>query len=98
MTYRNLLKKISKETNLSYRKIEEVMDCALGIMQETIRTGTPVRLKRFATLKPIRTKARNRYIPGSGQTLKYPPRKTVKLVLANDLKLSLNGAKPENRV
>ena len=91
MTFRDLIKKVAKQEGIPYGKTESIVNTLLNVISGSLAEDIPVRLKRFATLKPFRVKARNRYIPGSGATMKYPPKNSVKLVLANDLKEQLNN-------
>lgn len=90
MTYRDLIQEVAKKQQIPYDFAESVVNNLLEVIVDTIREGRSVRLKRFATIKPTKRKARNRYIPGPGEVREYPATKTVKLVPSPQLKKQMN--------
>ena len=91
MTYRNLVKSVAEKLNLPYNQTEKIIDTFLDVAKDTIIQGKPVRLKKFATIKPVESKERNRYIPGSGEVIPYPKKKGVKMIISPSLKETLNS-------
>ena len=90
MTYRDLIKKVSSETSVSYNEAEAIVSQAIDVIIAKAKEGISVRLKRLGTIKPHERGARKRYIPGTGAIRKFTPVKSIKLIPSTEIKKLLN--------
>ena len=90
MTYRDLIRKVAVDSNVSFTDAEKVVSAAIDAIKEGTQNGMSVRLKGLGTIKPHDRGARKRYIPGTGKVRQFNSVKSVKLVPSTEYKKSLN--------
>jgi nucleoid DNA-binding protein len=90
MTYRDLIRRVALDSNVSFIEAEKVVSSAIRVIKSKTQDGSSVRLKGLGTIKPHDRGARKRYIPGTGTVRQFKPVRSVKLIPSTDYKKSLN--------
>ena len=77
MTKREIVMKISEETNLKQIDVRKVVQRTLDIITDTVAAGTTVELRNFGVFKVKQRRARLGRNPRSGVSVQVPPRKVA---------------------
>lgn len=87
MNRRELAKKISQKTEVSEKKVLQVMEVLTMTVLESLRKGEPVVIHKFGTFKPVvrkRKKARNLK---TGEQIVIPSYRTIKFIPSISVKI-----------
>ena len=89
MNYRDLVRMVAQKESTSYQQAESIANSLIDVIVDQVKQGKSVRLKRFATIKPLVVPERDRYIPGSKEVKRFPASVSVKIVPSKQLKETL---------
>ena len=77
--HRDVVRRLSNETNITFRAMERVLDMYIDILTEQIANGKNVTIKNIGTIKVLPTPAKVGRDIKTGGRIDIPPRKRVKL-------------------
>ena len=77
--HRDVVRRLSNETNITFRAMERVLDMYLDIITEQIANGKNVTIKNIGTIKVLPTPAKVGRDIKTGGRIDRPPGKRVKL-------------------
>jgi DNA-binding protein HU-beta len=86
MTKADLIARIAKDTALTKRQSEKVVDALLASVQDALRKGEKMTLVGFGTFSAMPRKARTGRNPRTGQALYLPARKAPKFSAGKKLR------------
>lgn len=77
MTKKDIILKVSDETNLKQIDIKKVVQKTLDCILESLVRGEKIELRNFGVFKIKQRKSRTGRNPRTGQVVPVPPRKVV---------------------
>jgi len=77
MTKKDIILKVSDETNLKQIDVKKVVQKTLDCITEALARGEKIELRNFGVFKLKQRKSRTGRNPRTGQTVPVPPRKVV---------------------
>lgn len=77
MTKKDIILKVSDETNLKQTDVKQVVQKTFDCIIETLIRGENIELRNFGVFKIKQRKARTGRNPRTGQVVPVPPRKVV---------------------
>jgi DNA-binding protein HU-beta len=86
MTKADLIARIAKDTALTKRQSEKVVDALLASVQDALRKGEKMTLVGFGTFSAMPRKARTGRNPRTGQALYLPAHKAPKFSAGKKLR------------
>jgi DNA-binding protein HU-beta len=86
MNKADLTQYISKETNLTYREANQVIDCLTDAIKKALKKGERVSLVGFGSWEVKKRAARKGINPQTGAAIKIPARKYPKFNPGKELK------------
>lgn len=75
-----------KDLNMSDKQYHEVVNRIFDSISEALIKGENVKIRGFGTFKITNYKARNGRNPKTGQNIRIPSKRVIKLNVAKDLK------------
>lgn len=88
-----ILNKVSKSTNLPFDACERVTDAFIDEIINSLSHGEKVVLKNFMVIEPsIRTEREGKDL-ATGETIVFPPIKTVKCKMSRNVKNCVKNGK-----
>lgn len=86
MKKNHIIDKAKKELNMSDKQYHEVINKIFSGISESLISGESVKIRGFGTFKITNYKARNGRNPKTGEQIRIPAKKVIKLNVAKDLK------------
>ena len=86
----DLVKAIAKDTGLSQKDCEAVVNSLMGNIKKTLKKGGNVTLIGFGSFKVVQRKARKGRNPQTGKEIRIKASKAVKFTTGKKLKESVN--------
>ena len=77
MTKKDIILKISDETNLKQLDVKKVVQKTLDYIVQALARGEKIELRNFGVFKTKQRKSRTGRNPRTGQVVPVPPRKVV---------------------
>lgn len=77
MTKKDIILKVSDETNLKQIEVKKVIQKAFDCITEALARGEKIELRNFGVFKIKQRKSRTGRNPRTGQIVPVPPRKAV---------------------
>jgi nucleoid DNA-binding protein len=77
MTKKDIILKVSDESNLKQIDVKKVVQKTLDCMVEALARGEKIELRNFGVFKIKQRKSRTGRNPRTGQVVPVPPRKVV---------------------
>jgi nucleoid DNA-binding protein len=77
MTKKDIVLKISDDTNLKQIEVKKVVQKTLDCILEALARGEKIELRNFGVFKVKQRKSRTGRNPRTGQVVPVPPRKVV---------------------
>lgn len=77
MTKKDIILKISDETNLKQLDVKKVVQKTFDYIVEALARGEKIELRNFGVFKTKQRKSRTGRNPRTGQVVPVPPRKVV---------------------
>lgn len=74
----DLVEKVARETGVSKKVAEEVINCAIAVVKEAVADGAKVSVRGFGTMEAVERAPRRGYNIISMQTMDIPSTKTVR--------------------
>jgi DNA-binding protein HU-beta len=97
MTKAELVGKIAKEVEISQKKANAALDCALASIKEAVSAGDAVTFVGFGSFRRVERAAREGREPRTGKKLKIPAKKVVKFTAGKAFKEALNLKKGKKK-
>ena len=91
MNKAELIQVISKETGITNREANDVIDSFVEAIRGTLKKGKRVSLVGFGSWEVKKRKARNGVNPQTGAKIKIPARKVPKFNPGKELKEAVGG-------
>ncbi|WP_347554316.1 HU family DNA-binding protein [Robbsia sp. KACC 23696] len=85
-----LTEKLAEETGLSTAKAAEVLNALIDIVTKAVTKNEDVQITGFATFSQGKRAARNGRNPATGEAIKIPAAKTVKVSVGKGFKDAVN--------
>ncbi len=89
MTKIQLIKKVAKETGFTQKEAAKVLNSFLECLQESLTSGSEVKLSGFGTFSVANRKERVGRNPGTGEKITIPASRNVKFKPSKVLRESL---------
>ncbi len=96
MTKKELIDKISSETELSKADVGRTLNSCIDNISKTLKKGESVTLTGFGTFAVSKRKARTGKNPQTGEPLKIPARKVATFKAGKTLKELVGGKKKKS--
>ena len=77
MTKKDIILKVSDETNLKQTDVKKIVQKTFDFMVESLVRGEKIELRNFGVFKIKERKSRTGRNPRTGQVVPVPPRKVV---------------------
>lgn len=77
MTKKDIILKVSDETNIKQTDVKKVVQRTLDCILDALVRGEKIELRNFGVFKIKQRKSRTGRNPRTGQTVPVPPRKAV---------------------
>ena len=74
----DLVEKVARESGVSKKVAEDVINCAIAVVKEAVADGAKVSVRGFGTMEAVVRAPRRGYNPVSMQTMSIPSTKTVR--------------------
>lgn len=84
-----LVAKVAAETGNSQASVSAVIDGLFAVVSETVAAGEKVTIPGWVSFEPTDTAARQGRNPRTGETIKIPAGKRVKVTAGSKLKASV---------
>jgi len=81
-----MINKIYQDTDMPESDIELVVNAALEIITDTLKSGDSVSLYGFGSFSLVKRKAKELYVPGTQTKIKVPEKRAIKFTPSNKLK------------
>lgn len=82
----DIFEQTKKDLNMSDKQYHEVVNRIFNSISESLIKGENVKIRGFGTFKITNYKARNGRNPKTGQSIRIPAKRVIKLNVAKDLK------------
>ena len=86
MTKSELLSSLAEQTGLKKTEVSSVMDSLVSTVYKTLKKEKKIKLEGLGVLQLKDRKARMARNPRTGETVKVPAKKVVKLRVTKDMK------------
>lgn len=86
MKKNDLFEQTRKELNMSDKQYHEIVNKIFSSISESLIKGENVKIRGFGTFKITNYKARNGRNPKTGENIRIPAKRVIKLNVAKDLK------------
>lgn len=90
MNKKEILTKLSKVTNNSYKDCEIIYDNLFEIIKDELSNNNDVTIKNFGTFKKSKRKARNGFNPNTLEPMKVSSSYSVSFRISNSFKEKIN--------
>ena len=92
----NLTRDLQYQPRIATYKVtaEEILDFILKTLQEAILTGEKVNIPEIGIFRVVKKNARNARNPKTGEQVKVPAGKKLKLSVSRRMTLKMNGEYP----
>jgi nucleoid DNA-binding protein len=91
MTKKDIVLKVSDETNLKQIYVKKVVQKTFDYIIEALVRGEKIELRNFGVFKTKQRKSRTGRNPRTGQTVPVPPRKVVVFKPGLEMKKKISG-------
>ncbi len=92
-----LTEKLAAETGLSTAKTAEVLNALIGLVTRSVAKNEDVQITGFATFSQGKRAARAGRNPATGEAIKIPAAKTVKVSVGKAFKDAVNKPAPKKK-
>lgn len=92
MKKNHIIEKAKKELNMTDRQYHEAVNKIFSNISESLIKGENVKIRGFGTFKITNYKARNGRNPKTGERIRIPAKRVIKLNVAKDLKNEIQNS------
>lgn len=93
MKKNEVFEKAKKELNMSDKQYHEVFSKIFDSISKSLIKGEEVKIRGFGTFKITNYKARNGRNPKTGENIRIPAKRVIKLNVSKDLKTEVQNFK-----
>ncbi|MBE4704115.1 HU family DNA-binding protein [Spiroplasma platyhelix] len=86
MKKNDFFEQTKKELNMTDKQYQEVINKIFSSISDSLIKGENVKIRGFGTFKITNYKARNGRNPKTGESIRIPAKRVIKLNVAKDLK------------
>ncbi|MGL5268170.1 MAG: HU family DNA-binding protein [Spiroplasma sp.] len=91
MKKNEIIENTKKELNMSDKHYQEIVNKIFSGISASLIKGQKVKIRGFGTFKITNYKARNGRNPKTGENIRIPAKKVIKLNVAKDLKTKIQN-------
>jgi len=93
MTKSQLVQRLADAAEVSKKQADALLQALVDLTVATVRKGEPVKIPGLGIFRKVQTKARMGRNPQTGEPIKIPARKKVRVSIAKPFKDSVLGKK-----